>query len=72
MPQIGWFELLIIILIAVVVIGPKEFPIVLRKVGSWISTIKRYFSDIQKNVEEVTNIDEHDEKENKTVKKKDE
>ena len=72
MPQIGWFELLIIILIAVVVIGPKEFPIVLRKVGSWISTIKRYFSDIQKNVEEVTKIDEHDEKENKTVKKKDE
>ena len=72
MPQIGWFELLIIILIAVVVIGPKEFPIVLRKVGSWVSTIKRYFSDIQKNVEEVTNIDEHDEKENKTVNKKDE
>ena len=43
MPQIGWFELLLIILVAVVVIGPKDFPIVLKKIGSWVGTIKRYF-----------------------------
>ena len=29
MPQIGWFELLIIVVIAILVIGPKDFPIVL-------------------------------------------
>ena len=46
MPQIGWFELLIVVLVAILVIGPKDFPIVLRKVGSWIGTAKRYFSDI--------------------------
>ena len=36
MPQIGWFELLLIIGLAVVIIGPKDFPIVLKKleVGS--------------------------------------
>ena len=44
MPQIGWFELLIIVVIAILVIGPKEFPIVLRKVGNWIGSIKKYFS----------------------------
>ena len=31
MPQIGWFELLLIIIIAVIVIGPKDFPVVLKK-----------------------------------------
>ena len=50
MPQIGWFELLIVVLVAILVIGPKDFPIVLKKVGSWIGTTKRYFSDIQYKV----------------------
>ena len=63
MPQIGWFELLLIIIIAVIVIGPKDFPVVLKKVGSWVGTIKRCFSDVQKNVNEITNIDEENKKE---------
>jgi sec-independent protein translocase protein TatB len=36
MPQIGGFEILIIVVIAILVIGPKDFPFVLRKIGSWI------------------------------------
>ena len=63
MPQIGWIELLLIIVIAVLVIGPKDFPIVIKKVGSWVGSIKRYFSDVQKNVNEITNIDEENKKE---------
>ena len=63
MPQIGWIELLLIIIIAVLVIGPKDFPIVIKKVGSWVGSIKRYFSDVQKNVNEITNIDEENKKE---------
>jgi len=31
MPQIGWSEILVIILVAIIVIGPKDLPIVLRK-----------------------------------------
>ena len=58
MPQIGWLELLIIVVIAILVIGPKDFPIVLRKLGTWISTIKKYFSDVQSNINDITNIDE--------------
>ncbi len=58
MPQIGWFELLIIIIVAVLVIGPKDFPIVLKKVGSWVGSIKRYFSDVQKDMNEITNLEE--------------
>tara|TARA_B110000902_G_C13857763_1_gene417789 strand:+ start:26 stop:256 length:231 start_codon:yes stop_codon:yes gene_type:complete len=62
MPQIGWFELLVIVIIAILVIGPKDFPIVLKKVGSWVGTIKRYFSDIQSNVNELTNMDTQSDK----------
>ena len=58
MPQIGWFELLVIIIVAILVIGPKDFPIVLKKIGSWVGSIKRYFSDVQKNVNEITNLEE--------------
>ncbi len=58
MPQIGWFELLIIIIVAILVIGPKDFPIVLKKVGSWVGSIKRYFSDVQKDMSEITNLEE--------------
>ena len=47
MPQNGWFEILIIVVVAILVIGPKDFPKVLNKVGSWIGSTKRYFSDIQ-------------------------
>ena len=60
MPQIGWFELLIIVVIAVLVIGPKDFPIVLRKMGGWISSIKKYFSEIQNSMNQITNIDNED------------
>ena len=63
MPQIGWFEILIIVSIAIIVVGPKDFPIMLKKVGSWIGSAKRYVSDIQNQVTNVTeekfdNIDE--------------
>jgi sec-independent protein translocase protein TatB len=69
MPQIGWFELLIIVIIAILVIGPKDFPIVLKKVGSWVGTIKRYFSDIQSNVNEITNLEDTEkDKKNKITK----
>tara|TARA_B100000965_G_scaffold61876_1_gene47659 strand:- start:532 stop:780 length:249 start_codon:yes stop_codon:yes gene_type:complete len=63
MPQIGWFELLIIVIISILVIGPKDFPIVLKKIGSWIGSSKRYFSDVQKNINQITDVDyEKDEK----------
>ena len=52
MPQIGWFEILIIVILAVLIIGPKDFPVVLRKVGNWIGSIKKYFNEIQKNIYE--------------------
>ena len=59
MPQIGWFEILIIVILAILIIGPKDFPVMLKKVGSWIGSFKNYFSEIQKNITDVeSSIDE--------------
>ena len=66
MPTIGWFEILIIVAIAIVVLGPKDFPVMLKKVGSWIGTAKRYVNNIQN---EVSNIDIDDETNNNKIKK---
>ena len=53
MPTIGWFEILIIVAVAIVVIGPKDFPLMLKKVGSWIGTTKKYINNIQNEVSEI-------------------
>ena len=70
MPQIGWFEILIIVSIAIIVVGPKDFPIMLKKIGSWIRSIKRYVSDVQNQLSSITDetIDSPPEKENNQSK----
>ena len=50
MPQIGWFEILIVVVVAILIIGPKDFPIVIRKIGKWTGSIKKYFTEIQNDV----------------------
>ena len=47
MPQIGWSEILVIVALTIIIIGPKDIPVVLRKVGSWIRSFKRYINNIQ-------------------------
>ena len=67
MPTIGWFEILIVVAVAIIVLGPKDFPIMLKKVGSWIGTAKKYINNIQS---EVSNIDlESDDVQKKDNKK---
>jgi len=61
MPQIGWFEILVIVVLAILIIGPKDFPIILRKIGGWMGSMKSYFAEIQKDMSDVKNIvDEED------------
>tara|TARA_B100001750_G_C15180844_1_gene433973 strand:+ start:92 stop:334 length:243 start_codon:yes stop_codon:yes gene_type:complete len=80
MPQIGWFEILVVVVLAILIIGPKDFPIVIRKIGSWIGAAKRYFSEVQRgfsNVqdsinEEISFDNEKDEIKNKKEKNSDE
>ena len=58
MPQIGWLEILSIVIIAILVLGPKEFPIALKKIGSYFGKLKNTLSNFQREVNSVTeNID---------------
>ena len=54
MPQIGWLEILAVVIIAILVLGPKEFPIALKKIGSYIGKLKNVFSNFQRTVSSVT------------------
>ena len=54
MPQIGWLEILTIVIIAILVLGPKEFPIALKKIGSYFGKLKNTLSNFQKEVTSVT------------------
>ena len=60
MPQIGWFEILIVVVLSILIIGPKDFPIVLKKIGSWIGTINGYFSSMEKEITDVEDSIEED------------
>ena len=50
MPQIGWFEILIVLVLAILIIGPKDVPVMLKKIGSWIGSFKNYFSEVQRDI----------------------
>ena len=54
MPQIGWLEILSIVVIAILVLGPKEFPVALKKIGSYIGKLKNTFSNFQKEISSAT------------------
>ncbi len=71
MPQIGWLELLSVVIIAILVLGPKEFPIALKKIGSYIGKFKNTLSNFQKEVSAATQeIDVDKDIETKNTEKK--
>jgi sec-independent protein translocase protein TatB len=45
--DIGWSELLVIGIVALIVIGPKELPGALRTLGQWMGKIRRMASEFQ-------------------------
>ncbi len=47
MLDIGWSELVIIGVVALVVVGPKELPTLLRTVGQWVGKARRMASEFQ-------------------------
>jgi len=73
MPQIGWLEILAVVIVAILVLGPKEFPVALKKIGSYVGKLKNMFSNFQREVSSVTNeIDlEKDITKEEDIKKKD-
>ena len=50
--DIGWSELVVVGLVALIVIGPKELPTVLRTAGQWMGKVKRMASEFQGQFQE--------------------
>ena len=60
MLDIGWTEILIVMGIAIVVVGPKELPKVLRTVGKWRGKASAYARDFQRSIEDAADHTELD------------
>jgi len=45
--DIGWSELVVIAVVALIAIGPKELPGVLRTVGQWMGKVRRMAAEFQ-------------------------
>jgi sec-independent protein translocase protein TatB len=50
--DIGWSELVLVGVVALIVIGPKELPGVLRAVGQWTAKIRRMAAEFQGQFQE--------------------
>ena len=50
--DIGWSELLVIALVAIVVVGPKELPRVLRSFGNYAGKLKRTAAEFRRQFDE--------------------
>ena len=70
MPKIGWLEIISVVIIAILVLGTKELPLALKKIGSYIGKIKNTLSNLKREVSSVTNeIDIEDITHQKNFKK---
>lgn len=59
--DIGWSEMAIVVLIALIVIGPKDLPRVARNIGKWTAKGRAMARDFQRSLEEMgreTGLDE--------------
>src|SRR6202171_4465484 len=50
--DIGWSELVVIAVVALIAIGPKELPGVLRMVGQWMSKARKMAAEFQGQFQE--------------------
>ncbi len=60
-PSIGPTELLIIAFIAIVVVGPRRLPEIMRGVARFYRSLKGSVDDLKNNVKSSINIDDEDE-----------
>lgn len=59
--DIGWSELFVIAVVAIVVIGPKELPRLMRTFGHYTGKLRRAAADFQRQFEEAVRESELDE-----------
>src|SRR3569832_1921947 len=55
---VGWTEMLLIGIVALVVIGPKDLPVLMNRLGKAVATIRRMGSEFQREINKTTGLDQ--------------
>jgi sec-independent protein translocase protein TatB len=55
---VGWTEMLLIGIVALVVIGPKDLPVVMGRLGKAVATIRRMGNEFQRELNKTTGLDQ--------------
>ncbi|MBE7731739.1 Sec-independent protein translocase protein TatB [Devosia faecipullorum] len=55
---LGWTEIMVIGVVALIFIGPKDLPVVMSKVGKVVGQIQRMGRDFQREINKTTGLDE--------------
>lgn len=58
--DLGWTELLVIAVVAIVVVGPKDLPRVMRSVGGTVTKMRRMARDFQRQINDAIRDEELD------------
>lgn len=58
--DIGWQEIIILMLIALIVVGPKDLPRIVKTAGQWMGKARGYARDFQRSIEEAADATEID------------
>ena len=61
MLDIGWSEMLVIAVVAILIVGPKDLPRALRAVGKWMGKARAMARDFQNSLDDIAREAELDE-----------
>lgn len=61
MIDIGWMEMLVVAMVALVVIGPKDLPRALRTAGQWVGKVRGIAREFQNSVDDMIHESELEE-----------
>lgn len=51
--DIGWPEMMVVALVLIIVVGPKDLPRVLRTVAKWVSKARGMARDFQRSIDDI-------------------
>lgn len=51
--DIGWSELVVIAVVAIIAIGPKDLPLALKTVGQWVARARGLARDFQNSIDDM-------------------
>ncbi|MFN7264682.1 Sec-independent protein translocase protein TatB [Phenylobacterium sp.] len=61
LPEVGGLEYLIIAAVALIVVGPKDLPVMLRKLGQWVGKLRAMAAEFRASFDDMARQSELDE-----------